>query len=107
MIALEDEAYVLLIQLRAVFLVHLVDRLVHEIVFPGPRAVMHAEKMQQRGFTGPRGSHGGDTLAVFDVDVDAPQDVGLGGPMLEELLYIAKRNHGIGHVSFAAARVYS
>jgi len=94
-IALKDEAEELLVKLHPVLLVHLVDGMVHQIVLAGPITVVHAEEMQQRGFAGSRRPHDGDELAFFDVQVDAAQDVSLGGAVFEVLFNVTKLNHKI------------
>ena len=47
-VALEDEADVLLVELRAILGRQLVDRLVEEVVVARPRAVVHADDVEQR-----------------------------------------------------------
>jgi hypothetical protein len=75
-IALKDEADVLLVQFRTLFGIETMDRLIHEVVLARPCAVVHPEDMEQRRLAGARRPHDRDELAFFDIHVDAAQDVG-------------------------------
>ena len=55
MIALKDEAEVFLVQLHAIFLVELVDGVLDQVIFTGPRAIVHSEQVQQSGFARAQG----------------------------------------------------
>ena len=68
------------------------DRLVHEVVLAGPRAVVHAEDVQQRRLAGARRPHDRDELAFLDVDVDAAQHVGAADAVRVRLLDVAQRD---------------
>src|SRR5207249_2217607 len=74
--ALEHEADVLLVQFRTLFRIETMDRLVHEVVLAGPRAVVHPKDVEQRRFPGARRPHDRNELAFLDVDVHTAQDVG-------------------------------
>src|SRR5581483_5113052 len=74
-IALEYEPDVLLVQFRALLRIQPMDRLLHEVVLAGPRAVVHAEDVEERRFAGAGRSHDRHELAVLDVHVHAAQDV--------------------------------
>ena len=85
------------------FLDQPVHRLSQEPVLPGPRAVVHADDVEQRRFAGARRPHDRDELALLDVDVHAAQHVGLAHAMLIRLLDVAElhqrragRGRGLG-----------
>jgi hypothetical protein len=90
MIALKNEPKVFLVKLHAIFFAELVDGMVEQMILAGPGAVVHAEQMQQSGFSRAGRAHNGNKLAVLDLDVDAAQDEGLGGTVLEIFLYVAQ-----------------
>jgi hypothetical protein len=93
MIALKHESDVLLIELGPVFLIHLVNVVIQKAILACPRAVMHAQKMKEGGFACSGRTHDGDEFALFNVHIDAAEDVGPVGTVFEELLDIAKSNH--------------
>ena len=65
---------------RALLPVQFVNGHVVEIVFAIPRLIVHADDVQQRRFSGARRAHDRDELARLDVEIDAPQHVGLRRP---------------------------
>ena len=75
-IALKHEPDMLLVKLGSLLRIQPVDGLVHEVVLARPRAVVHAQDVQQRRLAGARWSHDRDELTILDVDVHAPQHVG-------------------------------
>ena len=93
-IALKDEADVLLVQFHAVLGLHLVHRMVQKIELAGPGAVEHADDAQQRGFAGAGGAHDGYELAFLDLEVDPAQDERLGRAVFEVFLDVAETDHG-------------
>ena len=95
MVALKDEADVLVAQVAAFVLIQFVDRLIEEVKLAGPGAVVHSDKMQQGGLTRARRPHDGDELALLDIDVDASQDEGFADTMGVELLDVAELDHKI------------
>jgi len=92
-IALEDEADVLLVERRPMLGFERVDRLVEEVVLAAPGGVQHAQNGQQGRLAGPGGSHDGDEVALVDLEVDAAEHEGLGDPALEVLLDVAQTDH--------------
>ena len=92
-IALEDEADVLLLQPHAVLRRQLVHRLVEQPVLAGPGAVVHAHDVQQRALAGARRAHDRHELALLDVDVDAAQDEGLRQAVPVALLDVSQFDH--------------
>jgi len=74
-IALKHEADVLLVQLGSLFRIEPVDRLVHEVVLTRPRAVVHAEDVEERRLAGAGRPHDRDEFAFLDVDVHAAEHV--------------------------------
>ena len=81
-----------LVQLGALLRVQPVHRLVDEVVLAGPRAVVHAEDVEQRRLAGARRPHDRDELALLDVEVDAAQDVGAADAVRVRLLDVAQRD---------------
>jgi len=63
-VALENEADVVLVQFVALLGVEFVDRLIEEKVFTGPGAVEHAEDAKERGLSCPGRAHVGNKLRV-------------------------------------------
>ena len=57
-----------LCSLRAILGAELVHRLIEEVVLAGPRAVVHADDVQQRRLAGARRPHDRDELAFLDVE---------------------------------------
>ena len=99
-IALKHEADVLLVQFRALLRIQTMDRLIHEVVLAGPRAVVHAEDVEQRRLAGARRPHDRDELALLDVDVHAPQHVGAADAVRVGLFDVPQRNqHGYSVLS--------
>ena len=76
-ILLENEADIFFVQLDAVAIIELVDRVIEQVVFAFPRAVEHADDAHQRGLARARWSHDRDEVAFRDVQVDAAQHPGL------------------------------
>src|SRR5947209_3502584 len=74
-VALEDEADVVLVERGALSGLHLVDGLLHEKIFAAPRAVEEAEYGEQRRLPRTRRPHDGDELALAHFEIDAAQDV--------------------------------
>jgi hypothetical protein len=74
-VALKHEADVLLVQLGAILGRELVHRLVEKVVLPRPRAVVHADDVQQRRLSGARRPHDGDELPLLHIQVDPAQHV--------------------------------
>jgi hypothetical protein len=93
MIALEDEAEVLLVDLVAILLFELVDGVVEKIVLAGPTGIMHADQMKERGFAGAGGSHNGNKLALLNIHIDAAEHERFRRPVFEVLFNIAEGNH--------------
>ena len=73
-----------------------VDRLVEEVVLAGPRAVVHADDVQQRRLAGARRPHDRDELAFLDVDVDAAQHVAAARAVRVGLLDVAQPDERVG-----------
>ena len=92
-VALEDEADVSFIEFGAVFFVQAVNRMLEEEVFAGPGGVVHSEKVKQGGLPCPGRPHDGDELTFFDVDVDSPQNIRLGGACFITLLDVSEGDH--------------
>jgi patatin-related protein len=96
-VGLEDEADVLLGDLRALLGLHQVDRLAEQLVLAGPGRIEHAEDRQQRRLARAGRPHDGDELPLPHLEVDAAQHVGgaaLGGGI--GLLDVAQADHGRG-----------
>src|ERR1700751_1557337 len=93
MIALKHEPDVPFVQLRAVLFVHTMNRMLEEVILACPCAVMHSEQMQQSRLPRSGRPHDGDKLSLFDVDINAPQNVRAAGAVFEVLLYIPQRDH--------------
>ena len=93
MIALENKAEVLLVQLVPVFLLEPVDRMIEEVILAGPVAVVHANQVQQRGFSGAGGAHDGHEFALLDVDIDSAKHERFGRSMFKILLNVAETDH--------------
>jgi len=89
-IALEHEPDVLLVEPRAILRRELVYRLIEEVVLAGPRAVVHADDVQERGLAGAGRPHDGDELAVLHIEVDAAQHVRAAGAVRVRLLDVAQ-----------------
>ena len=73
MILLKDEPNVLLVQLNAVPVVHLVHRVIQEVILPLPVAIQHSNDAHQRGLPRAGWTHDGDKLALVDFELDAPK----------------------------------
>ncbi|MBV8202867.1 MAG: ATP-binding cassette domain-containing protein, partial [Acidobacteria bacterium] len=104
-IGLEDEADVLLGDLRPLLGLHHVDGLIEQVVLADPGAVEHAEDRQQRRLAGAGRPHHGDELPLPDLEVDAAQHVG--GAALRGrigLLDVAQADHGAYYLTSAGPR---
>src|SRR5205085_814945 len=94
-VALEDEADVALVQLRALLVTHLVYGLLHEKIFAAPRAVEKAEHAQERRLPRTRRPHDGDELALAHFEVNAAQDVCATRARLVKLFDVSQFNHSL------------
>ena len=83
MIALKDEADVLLLQREPIFLPQRVDRLPLQLVLAAPVGVVHPENVQQRRLPRSRRPHDRDEFAGLDVEVDATQQERFAGAGLD------------------------
>lgn len=72
-----------------------------ELAFP--RVIVHSENAEQYGFPRARRPHDGDELALGDVQIDLPQDIGEARLRLVTLFEVAEFDHLL--VVFAAMRV--
>src|SRR5581483_4513185 len=77
MVALEDEAYVVLVKLIALLGVQSVNRLFHEVVLAGPGTVQHSDDAEQTGFSRPGRVQYDDEPPRLDVQRHARQHVKL------------------------------
>ena len=75
-ITLKHEADVLLVKFRTLLRIQPMHRLVHEVVLTRPRAVVHAEDVEERRLAGAGRPHDRDEFAFLDVDVHAAEHVG-------------------------------
>ena len=89
MIALKNEPNIALVDFRPVFLIQPMDGVIEEMIFARPGRIVHAQQMQQSGLPRPGRTHDGDELAFFDIDVDSPEYICLGGAVFEILFNIA------------------
>ena len=94
MIALEDEAHVLLVERAPLLRLHRVDVVICERVLALPVTVEEPQDVEEGRFAGARGSHEGDELAPLDRDRDPSQDVGTAVAGLEIFLEIFRANQG-------------
>ena len=102
-VALENEADVVLVQFVALLGVEFVDRLIEEKVFTGPGAVEHAEDAKERGLSCPGRAHDGDKLAGLDVQGDAAKNEEFVRSGLEGLLDVFQLDEGL-HVCSLSIR---
>src|SRR5215217_3979398 len=106
-VALKDEADVLLVQLGPIFRGELVHRLIEEVILAGPGTVVHPDDVQERRFAGPRRPHDRDELPLFHIDVDAAQHVTAARAVGIRLLDVAqpdehvRRQRGVGRKRIA------
>jgi hypothetical protein len=75
-ILLKNEADVFFVQLDAAAIVEFMHRVFEQIIFALPRAIEHADDAHERRFSGARGAHDGDELAVFDIEIDPAEHPG-------------------------------
>ena len=95
MVALEDEADILLLQIEAFALVHLVDGFSGEPVFAVPGAVVQPEHMQQGGLAGAGGTHDGHEFALANLDADVAKRVERSAFQRVDTVDAAKDDHGL------------
>jgi hypothetical protein len=76
-VALKNEADVLLVDPGAGFLVQGMDGLVMKIILAFRCVIEHADDMEQGRLSGPGRAHDGQELAFLHVQVDVPQHEGL------------------------------
>ena len=73
----------------------MMDRLVEEVIFARPRAVVHADDVQQRGLARPGRPHDRDELTFLDVHVDAPEHVAAAGAVCVRFFDVPQPDQGI------------
>jgi hypothetical protein len=74
-VALEDKADVLFLEVETFFLVQLVHGLAVEVILAAPRTVVEPEDVEQGGLARAGWSHDGHELALVDLKVDVAQGV--------------------------------
>ena len=70
---LKNKSDILLVQLNAVPVVHLVHRVIQEEILALPIAIQHSNNAHQRGLPRAGWTHDGDKLALVDFEIDAPK----------------------------------
>src|SRR5262245_5540950 len=93
MVTLENETNVFVAKLVSLVLVQFVHGLIEEVKLAAPGAVMHTDQMQQGGLPRSGWPHNGNKLALFDIDIDAPEDECLTHAVGVKLLDVSKLNH--------------
>jgi hypothetical protein len=102
---LEDEADLLVAQLRPAVAVEARDVLAVEEVVAGGRVVEQTEDVHEGGLAGARRAHHRDEGAGGDVDADAAQGVHDDVPERIEALEVDDADEGLGHGPSAGAAV--
>ena len=73
----------------------LVNRLIEKVVLASPRAVVHADDVQQGRLSGPRRPHDGDEFPLLHVQVDAAEHVRAARAVGVRFLDIAQRDERV------------
>jgi len=66
-VALKDEANVVLVQFVALLDAEFVDRLIEKMILAGPGSIEHPDDAEERGLPRPRRAHDGNEFAGLNV----------------------------------------
>jgi hypothetical protein len=91
---LEYKSKILFIELESLLLIHLVNRIAHQIILSGPGGIVHAEHVQQGRLPGAGRTHNRDKFALSHVQIDAPKHERFCQSVLEIFFDVAERDHG-------------